>query len=301
MLIAQMAPADSEAPDLEPDAMPTAAVLLIGNELLSGKIRDENGHHLSRVLRRRGIALIEITTVADELDDIGDALLRLIRRTPLVFTSGGVGPTHDDVTIEAIARATGRAVSRDPAMEALLRKHYGDRITPAALKMADLPEGTSLRAESGWPVLCLDIPRGSLGNLGSDPDPDGEGGPPHDARIYILPGIPALLRAKVDALEHLEGELPMTEGWVLLTVHTSLDESALAGPLSEIADAHPHVEIGSYPRWSPDAQGGLQAQVRVTLEAAGIHAAQAEHAREALLERLDPSTILPATAEKPGL
>jgi molybdenum cofactor synthesis domain-containing protein len=278
-----MATADPEAPE----TTPTAAVLLIGNELLSGKIRDENGHHLARVLRRRGIALLEIVTVADVLDDIGDALLRLLRRTPLVFTSGGVGPTHDDVTIEAIARATRRPVSRDPAMEALLRQHYGDRITPAALKMADLPQGTCLRAESGWPVLRLDVGAGSLPDVHG-----GDEGPPHDARIYILPGIPALLRAKVDALEQLEDELPMTEGWILLTVQTSLDESALAGPLAEIAAAHPEVEIGSYPRWTPDEEGRLRAHVRITLEASGPHASDAEHARRALLERLDPSTLL---------
>lgn len=284
MLIAQMARADPDAPDVTP----TAGVLLIGNELLSGKIRDENGVHLARVLRRRGIALLEITTVADTLDDIGDGLLRLLRRTPLVFTSGGVGPTHDDVTLEAIARATGRPLARDAAMERLLREHYGDRITPEALAMADLPQGTRLCAESGWPVLRLDLPV----DLARFPDR------PHAARIYVLPGIPALLRAKVDALESIDGELPMTAGWVLLTVHTSLDESALAGPLQEIANAHPQVEIGSYPRWSADADGRLRAQVRVTFEASEPAAAAAAAAREALLARLDPTTILADVPER---
>jgi molybdopterin-biosynthesis enzyme MoeA-like protein len=173
------------------------------------------------------------------------------------------------VTIDAIAHATRRSLRRDPDMERLLREHYADRITPAALKMADLPEGTRLRAESGWPVLRLDIGR----------DDQGVPGLAHAARVYILPGIPALLRAKVDALEGIEGELPM------------------AGTLEQVVAAHPQVEIGSYPRWHADADGRLRAQVRVTIEASGAHASAAELAREALLARLDPKSILP---DEPG-
>ncbi|MCA9701873.1 MAG: competence/damage-inducible protein A, partial [Myxococcales bacterium] len=100
---------------------PTAAVLLIGNELLSGKIRDENGWFLSQVCRRRGLELREIAVVPDEIETIGAALLRLLEQTPLVFTSGGVGPTHDDRTLEAIAAATGRPLRRHPEIEAELR------------------------------------------------------------------------------------------------------------------------------------------------------------------------------------
>ncbi|MCA9317995.1 MAG: competence/damage-inducible protein A, partial [Planctomycetes bacterium] len=170
--------------------VPTAAILLIGNELLSGKIRDQNGHFLATVLRRRGIRLIEMVTVADELADIGDALLRLLQRTPLVFTSGGVGPTHDDVTLEALARATGRTLVRNQTMEATLRDHFGDAITPEALRMADVPDGTMLRAERGWPVLRLDLESPGQGLRAI----------PHEARIYILPGIPELCRAKIEAL-----------------------------------------------------------------------------------------------------
>jgi molybdopterin-biosynthesis enzyme MoeA-like protein len=117
--------------------------------------------------------------------------------------------------------------------------------------------------------------------------------PAQEARIYILPGIPGLLRAKIDALEAIAGELPRGEKWTLLTVHTTLDESSLAGPLDEVARAHPQVEIGSYPRWNADEAGRLRVRVRVTLEATGAHAEQASRARAALLAKLDPELVLP--------
>ena len=270
-----------------PDA-PKAAVLLIGNELLSGKIRDENGWHLAGVLRRRGIQLVEIATVPDDVTAIGTGLLRLMWAAPVVFTSGGVGPTHDDVTIEAIAAATGRPLERNDQMEAILREHYADRINDAALKMADVPRGTTLRAESGWPVLRLDIPADTL---------PPEVAPEHDSRVYILPGIPALLRAKVDALEALEGELPSAPGWTLCTVQTKLEESALAPLLDALGEEFPTVEIGSYPRWSAGPDGRLRSQVRVTIEASGALAEDAKAAQQALLGRLDPEVVLPDDAD----
>lgn len=259
-----------------------AAILLIGNELLSGKIRDENGWFLTQVCRRRGLALREIAVVPDEVDKIGDALHRLLQAVPLVFTSGGVGPTHDDVTMEAIARATGRPIVRNAEMEALLRSHYADRSSESALRMADVPEGTKLRALPGWPVMRLDLAAGET--FGDWPPL------PHDARLYILPGIPALLRAKVDALEKLEGELPDVRDWTLVELHTRLDESRLAPALDDVVEAYRDVEIGSYPRWDPDEHGRLQIRVKITFESGDP--ARAGAAREALLSRLDAADIL---------
>ena len=260
--------------------VPTAAILLIGNELLSGKIRDRNGHFLATVLRRRGIRLIEMVTVPDTLEDIGDALLRLLARTPLVFTSGGVGPTHDDVTLEAIARATGRSLVRDPTMEGILRGHFGDAITPEALSMADLPAGTILRAEGGWPVLRLDL-RAETSTETRE-----------NARIYILPGIPELCQAKIEALERIPGELPDAGGWALEVLHTQLDESDLADALNGVVADFPAVEIGSYPRWTPDEQGGLRCVVRITFEACGDESPQALVARDALAAALGPAALI---------
>lgn len=266
----------------EPDARPSAAVLLIGNELLSGKVRDENGWFLSQVCRRRGIALREIAVVPDEIDQIGEALLRLLERAPLVFTSGGVGPTHDDLTMEAIARATERPIVRNRDMETILRGHYGERSVESALRMADVPEGTQLRALPGWPVMRLDLRTGEVF----------AGRPPlaHDARIYILPGIPALLRAKVESLESLPDELPEPRDWALTALHTRLEESALAEPLDAVVAAFEDVEIGSYPRWEPDSSGRLRVRVKVTFE--GAAAERVEAARRALAERLSPDDLL---------
>ena len=241
------------------DARPKAAILLIGTELLTGKIRDENGWYLSRVCRRRGIELREIAVVPDEIDTIGAALLRLLGEAPLIFTSGGVGPTHDDLTMEAIAHATGRRIVRNAEMEALLREHYGESVVETALRMADVPEGTSLRAMPGWPVMRLDLAAGET-------FPGFEGALAHDACIYILPGIPALLRKKVETLEGLPDELPQTEGWTLVEVLTKLDESRIAPLLDAIVANHPEVEIGSYPRWDPDPDGKLRVRVKLTFE-----------------------------------
>jgi molybdenum cofactor synthesis domain-containing protein len=248
-----------------------AAVLLIGDELLTGKVRDENGFALAKLLRRRGIRLVEICTIGDDLDEIGAALLRLCRRADFGFTSGGVGPTHDDRTLAAIARATARPLVRNAEMEGQLRLYYGERITDAALRMADLPEGTLLRAMPGWPVLRLDLP---------------------DARVYILPGVPGLLRAKLEHLEAIDGELPTGEGWHLALLHTSLDESNLAGLLDAVVAEFPGVEIGSYPRWSRTTDGRIQMHVRVTFEGPRAAASRIDAAKDRLLATLPLGALL---------
>lgn len=257
-----------------------AGILLIGDELLSGKIRDENGHFLARALRRRGIRLVELALVGDRIDAIGEALMRLCGRASIVVTSGGVGPTHDDVTLAAVGEATGRPLQRNEQMEDLLRRHFGSRITDDALRMADLPRGTRLCAESGWPVMRLDL------------DPDLDRNRDRATRIYILPGVPALLRAKFEQLEALPDELPLAPGWHLTVLHTDLEESQLAAHLQRVVDAYPDVEIGSYPRWSRTESGALDFHVRVTFEAPARHAARAEEARQELEQALPPRRLL---------
>lgn len=274
-----MTPPATAEPPRDPST-PRAAILLIGNELLSGKIRDENGWFLSGVLRRRGIELVEIAVVPDDLARIGEALRRLLDRAGLVFTSGGVGPTHDDVTLAAIAAALERPLERNEEMAETLRAHYGDRITPAALSMADLPRGTELRAMPGWPVLRLDVPEAA-----NDPDAP-------TPRVYILPGIPDLLKAKINALEALDGELPSSSAWQLSVLETDLDESRLAAPLDAIVARFPEVDVGSYPRWEPDASGRLRVRVRVTFEANGRHGPRAEQAKAALVEAVGAEHVL---------
>jgi molybdenum cofactor synthesis domain-containing protein len=266
--------ADGSTAGAIPDTPPRAAVLLIGDELLSGKIRDENGWFLAKMMRRRGIALVEVRTVSDQLDDIGRGLLDLLARVPLVFTSGGVGPTHDDRTLPAIARATGRPLTRHPVIEAELRAWYGERLTPEALTMADLPEGTVLRAGPGWPALRLDL---------DEPQP---------SRVYILPGVPPLLRAKVERLEALPDELPRGQGWHLAMLCTTVDESRLAAMLEAVLEQLPGVEIGSYPRWTRGDDGRVSHHVRITFEGPIRDAARVDAARESLRTALPPDTIL---------
>ncbi|MCA9654083.1 MAG: competence/damage-inducible protein A [Myxococcales bacterium] len=262
------------APPAERAPPPRASILLIGDELLSGKIRDENGWFLIQMLRRRGIALVELRMVGDGIDDIGRALQDLLTRAPLVFTSGGVGPTHDDRTLEAIALGTGRPLVRHPEIEAELRAYYGERLTPEALTMADLPEGTVLRAGPGWPVLRLDLHQ------------------PQPSRVYILPGVPGLLRSKVERLESLPGELPQGEGWHVAMLHCTLEESAIAARLEEILERFAGVEIGSYPRWTRGEDGRVSYHVRITFEGPATTAAHIDRARDALAASLPPEAII---------
>jgi len=215
-----------------------------------------------------------MVTVEDSDQAIADSLHRLLARTTLIFTSGGVGPTHDDRTIPAIAAAFSKPLHRHPQMEQLLRTYYGDRISEAALRMADLPEGTTLRAGTTWPILRLDVPATHR------PDSDDQ------ARIYILPGVPELCQAKIDALEAASDELPNAGGWLLLTAETDLEESLVAPFLQELTQKFPNVEIGSYPRWVRKDDGKLRGIVRVTLEAPIAHRSEVEDAHAKLVAHL---------------
>ncbi len=256
---------------------PTAALLLIGDELLSGKIRDENGAFMAKAMRRRGIALIEMSMVRDDHAAIGEALLRLGARADLVFTSGGVGPTHDDVTMDAVARATGRPLEQHPLMAAQLRAHYGERLTDAALSMADVPRGTVLRGSKGWPVIRLDL--------------EPEQNDPIRTRIYILPGVPSLFRAKLEHLEAAPGELPEGTGWHVARLHSTLDESKLAPHLDALVAKHPDIDIGSYPRWARAEDGSIDYQVRITFEGPAPEASRVDAVRDELATRLGPDAL----------
>ncbi len=258
-----------------PATPPSAGLLLIGDELLSGKIRDENGHHMAKTLRRLGIRFVEMAMVGDDAASIGDALLRLCRHADVVFTSGGVGPTHDDITMASIATATGRPLQQHPEMAAQLRHHYGERLTNAALSMADVPEGTRLRGAKGWPVMRLDLDR-----------PED----PAQATVYILPGVPSLFRAK---LEHLEttGDLPQGDGWHLALLHSTLDESKLASHLDALLAKYDGVEIGSYPRWARGDDGSIDYHVRITFEGPARLASTVDQARDELAATLGPDAL----------
>ena len=136
----------------------TAAALIIGNELLTGKVRDENVAVLAKVLFDLGIAFERVVICPDVVEVIVDDLDALRRRYDYVFTSGGVGPTHDDVTVAAVARAFGQELTRSPEIEALLQEFFGSRLTPGYLRMAELPAGAALVCGSRgrWPLVRME-------------------------------------------------------------------------------------------------------------------------------------------------
>ncbi|PYM80837.1 MAG: competence/damage-inducible protein A [Candidatus Rokuibacteriota bacterium] len=127
----------------------TAGIILVGNEILSGKTVDANAAYLCRELRELGVEVRRIAVIPDEVALIAEEVAAFSKAFDLVFTSGGVGPTHDDVTIEGVARALGVPVVRHPELVALLERYYRDKLTDAALRMAEIPEGAELITGNG--------------------------------------------------------------------------------------------------------------------------------------------------------
>ncbi len=214
--------------------MRTAAIVLIGNELLSGKVADENAIWLIGRLRALGVQLRRVTFVADDAQAIGDELIRVTTQVDDVFTSGGVGPTHDDITIESVAAAFGVPVVRDAELEALVRGHFGERLRADHLRMADVPAGSELvhGGEIRWPVV-------------------------HFRNLWILPGVPQIFRAKFDGI----ADRFRAGAFFLRSIYLDADEGEIA-PLLRRVQAEHCVEIGSYPRIDR-----AEYRIRVTVEA----------------------------------
>ncbi len=217
----------------------TAAALVIGTELLTGKVQDANVARLGEVLYGLGIVLRRVVMTPDDVAVIADDLAGLCHAHDLVFTSGGVGPTHDDVTLDALALAFGSDRARFEPLATLLRDHFGTRLTEAHLRMADLPARAKLVGGGGgrWPTVCVE-------------------------NVYVLPGVPSIFRRKLDQLApHLAGDAP----FLSRALETGCDEGTLAPLLKRIVDEHPRVTVGSYPRFvGPGA--GLESVVRVTVD-----------------------------------
>src|SRR5262245_42084501 len=137
-------------------SVPTAAILVIGDEILSGKTEDQNARLLIGQLRELGVALKHITVIPDDIEEVAAAARELSSRFDHVFTSGGVGPTHDDVTILGIARAFGRPIVRHPDLERRIKSFFGEEVDDSRLRMADVPEGSELidSPELRWPLLA---------------------------------------------------------------------------------------------------------------------------------------------------
>jgi molybdenum cofactor synthesis domain-containing protein len=238
-----------------------AAVLVVGSEVLSGKVSDENGPFLVKRLRELGTELVSLHVVPDRMDVIVEALLAARRRAAWVLTSGGVGPTHDDLTLPAVARALGRPLRREEGMVTVLRTmharhHPGEGLPQAALRMADLPEGTRLLGDPEFPTLVV------------------EG-------VAMLPGVPSFLRHQFERIAPLLRGAPFH----LVCLYLGLGEDRIAAPLDRVAREHPDVEIGSYPRFDVTDH-----RVRVTLE--GRDAASVRAAARATVAELPAGAVL---------
>lgn len=230
---------------------PTAAMLVIGDEILSGRTRDANMNHLAKELTSHGIALTEVRVVSDDAEAITKAVQALSAAYDHVFTSGGIGPTHDDITAENVARAFDRPISVRDDARAALQSHYdrqGLELNEARLRMARIPDGATLidNPISAAPGFIIE-------------------------NVYVMAGVPSIFNAM------LAGVLPtLTGGAPVLSQSLQVfrGEGDIAGPLGDLAARYPDLSIGSYP-FQRDGVFGAQIVVRGQ-DGAQVDAAMAE-------------------------
>lgn len=203
---------------------PTAAMLVIGDEILSGRTRDANMYHLAGLLTEAGITLAEVRVVSDDTAAIVAAVNGLRGQFDQVFTSGGIGPTHDDITAEAIAQAFGVPITIRADARALLQAHYeraGLPLNDARLRMARIPDGASLIDN---PISTA--PGFTLGN------------------VHVMAGVPAIFQAMLASiLPTLTGGQPL----ISQTLRVNRGEGDIAAPFSALAGDFPGLSMGSYP------------------------------------------------------
>lgn len=201
----------------------TAALIVIGDEILSGRTQDKNVAQIASWLNVQGIRLAEVRVVGDSEAAIVEAVNILRARNDYLFTTGGIGPTHDDITVDSIAAALGTGVVHHPDAVAVLERHYATRggVTEARLRMARVPEGASLIANrlSGAPGIRIE-------------------------NIFIMAGVPHITAGMLDALTGtLEGGDPV----VSVTIGAWVAESEVADLLHTAERDHPGTSVGSYP------------------------------------------------------
>ena len=204
------------------DKVYTACVLVIGNEVLSGRTQDANINHLGTELTALGIRLAECRVIPDIEDEIVDAVNHCRAKYDYVFTTGGIGSTHDDITAQSVAKAFGLEFGMHPEAERMLLAHYGDKANAARMRMAMTPAGAEL----------VDNPVSRAPGFKVE-------------NVYVFAGVPMIARAMFDGIK---GTLRGGKVLVSRTVSTTdLSEGMLADELSAVQDKHPNVDIGSYP------------------------------------------------------
>ncbi|MDD9717251.1 molybdopterin-binding protein [Dinoroseobacter sp. PD6] len=221
-------------------ATPTAAMIVIGDEILSGRTQDKNMHHLAGELTAKGIPLTEARVISDEAATITATVRELSRQYTHVFTSGGIGPTHDDITADAVAAAFDAPIDVREDARALLAAHYtksGTELNAARLRMARIPEGATLIDN---PVSAA--PGFTLGN------------------VHVMAGVPSVFRAMVASiLPTLTGGAPVLSE----SLRVIRPEGEIAGPLGALAAEFPDLSFGSYP-FIKDGVFGANVVVRGT-------------------------------------
>jgi molybdenum cofactor synthesis domain-containing protein len=223
-------------------AIVTAAVLVIGDEILSGRTKDKNIGYIAEYLTGLGIDLKEVRVVADDEAAIVEAVNALRHRWTYVFTTGGIGPTHDDITAECVAKAFGVTIGYDPRAVAIMRERFAEHeLNEARMRMTRIPEGADLvlnkisRAPGFW-----------LGN------------------VVVMAGIPTVMQAMLD---EVAPKLKTGVKVLSQTVRADAKEGDIGTPLGEIAKAYPEVAIGSYPFF--DEQRGPNANIVLRARDAG--------------------------------
>ncbi len=237
---------------------PTAAALVIGNELLSGKVADANVNVLARALRGLGIELRRVVMILDDVDAIAREVAELSAAHDWLFTSGGVGPTHDDVTVEGVAKAFGVRVIESPLLATMLRDHYQERCNDGHLRMALVPEGASLETSTDirWPTIRY-------------------------RNTWLLPGVPEIFRMKLPVAIAEIGKTSGGAAFVSRAVFTKMDEGDLKALLDAVVERFPDVGVGSYPKWADPTY-----KTKLTFD--GRDPARVDAARDAFLALLPP-------------
>ncbi len=230
----------------------TACLIIIGNEILSGRTVDANLPHLAKKLGEIGIRLAEARVVPDIEGEIVDAVNHCRAKYTYVFTTGGIGPTHDDITAAAVAKAFDLPFGRHPEAEARLLAYYPpEKVNDARMSMADMPEGAEL----------IDNPVSIAPGFRVD-------------NVHVMAGVPKIMQAMLDNV------LPTLEGGAVVlsrSVTVFMPEGELAQHLSGLQDEHTDLDIGSYPFFGSDGPGS-------TVVFRGTEQERIDHAAEALLK-----------------
>ncbi len=237
--------------------MPTAGILIIGNEILSGKVTDTNSPYLCRELRELGVDVERILTIPDEIDLIAREVRAMSDAYDFVFTSGGIGPTHDDLTMDGVAAAFGIEVERNESIIGRMERAQNKPVNESQVKMAMIPHGAQLidAGDLWFPVVVVE-------------------------NVHVFPGIPELLYKKFESIRDRFRGVP----FLLKRVYVRRRESDIAEALHELLSEFPQLMLGSYPKIGEEAF-----HVLLTLESRD--AGYLQQALDALLGRLPSDAV----------